>query len=155
MFTQNLLDVMPSEKPHCEIKDFKVNGEKKILCPLFDESGRITSYNFDDKTNELAFPKLGNLEGSLEVHKKVLEKFEYDIKNIKHVMHIKVQDESTNEQEDEEESQENSQNHDNADNKYQELKERINRLKALIQQKKETIEYLQVNFQLTLTLTPF
>lgn len=147
MFTQNLLDVLPTEEKHCQTEDYNVNEgrEKKILYPTYDESGRIVNYNFDAKTNEMAFPKLGNLEGSLEVHKRVLERFENDLKNVNQVMQSKVQEESTNESEDNDEAQESSQN-TNKSHKYQQLKERINRLNALVQEKKETIEYLQVSF---------
>ena len=142
------MDILPQEEAHCQTEDYNVNdkGEKKILSPTFDESGRIVNYNFDERTNELAFPKIGNLEGSLEVHKNVLEKFENDIKNIDQVMKSKVQGESINESEDNDEIQDSSQKSNKPD-KYQQLKERINRLNALIQQKRETIEYLQVSLE--------
>jgi len=146
MFTQNLLDILPAEEKHCQTEDYNVNEEreKKILYPTYDESGRVVNYNFDSKTNEMAFPKLGILEGSLEVHKRVLERFENDMKNINQIKQSNVQEESTNESEDNDEAQESSQNSSKTD-EYQQLKERINRLNALIQQKKETIEYLQVS----------
>ncbi|XP_070493312.1 uncharacterized protein MCAP_0864-like [Chironomus tepperi] len=149
MFTQRLLDILPEEAVHCPTEDYvNDNGQKKILYSTRDESGRIINYNFDETTNDLAFPKLGNLEVALEANKNVLEKFENDMKNIKRVMESKAQEESKNESEDNEENEDNdetqeqSQNNNKGD-KYQLLKERINRLKALIQQKKETIEYLQ------------
>ncbi|CAG9803930.1 unnamed protein product [Chironomus riparius] len=144
MFTHKLLDILPQDEAHCQTESYNFNdkGEKKIVYPIFDESGHIVNYNYDERTNELAFPKIGNLEGSLQVHKNVLEKFENDIKNINQVMKSNTQGESKNESDDNYEIEDSSLKSNKPD-KYQQLKERINRLNALIQQKRETIEYLQ------------
>lgn len=86
-FIENVLESYPTPEkpPHCQDIEAEKPAKKKLVSvtQTEDEDGKKTKrYEFDEKTNQLAFPKLTILQESKRMHEEMLRKFLADARTV-------------------------------------------------------------------------
>lgn len=178
-FTKNLLDTYPIEldrPPHCSpTQDEKFRfkpSEKKIVDVKVDSNNKRREYLFDQKTNEIASPKMKILREAMRINEQLLEKFVNNFANSKVIKknqedesndtEVINTDEGMNEQKNksklhmttkEKREEEEKRKFLRAKKEHQNLITRKTRLIKLIQEEEKVIEKSQVSIIINKILT--
>lgn len=161
-FIINVLDSYPTPElkpePESELHRFKPTEKKAVLVTSsLNEDGHASkSYEFDDKTNDLAFPKLTILLSAEQKHKEMLKKFIDDTRNAHAIAQpdkeefdeVAGRDHGGATRKTPSERQKNKAREEKAveraKKQHEDLVTRTNRLVSLIQEQLDRIEMLQV-----------
>lgn len=162
-FLENILQSYPVEEkpPHCSKPEEVVAAEKKVVSvKIVTENGKTSKqYTFDQKTDELALPKVSVLAEAKKVHDKLLKEFEADARNAANLKKAETPATEENSEEAKGPKKLPSESQKNQKKAAKEAKitkrdhaglvDRTKRLAELLKAEADRIESMQVSWQLS------